>query len=154
MRISRGVNLWNQMLLILLGFPGLSSSVQTVPRKHAQFPPKCVCHRAKPDLLFLSADLHENLQLWGNLFTPDLQPCLVSFKSAAESSERVSLQPQALAPESHLFERNADDAPDTSKMKGVGKPKKFSRFSIYKHLHKHSMHHADSVSSIDSESSK
>uniref|UniRef100_A0A8C5TQF0 Phospholipase n=1 Tax=Malurus cyaneus samueli TaxID=2593467 RepID=A0A8C5TQF0_9PASS len=54
----------------------------------------------------------------------------------------------------HLFERNADDAPDTSKMKGVGKPKKFSRFSIYKHLHKHGMHHADSVSSIDSESNK
>uniref|UniRef100_A0A8C3Y520 Phospholipase n=1 Tax=Catharus ustulatus TaxID=91951 RepID=A0A8C3Y520_CATUS len=56
--------------------------------------------------------------------------------------------------ESHLFERNAEDAPDTSKMKGVGKPKKFSRFSIYKHLHKHGMHHADSVSSIDSESNK
>lgn len=53
-----------------------------------------------------------------------------------------------------MFERNAEDAPDTSKMKGVGKPKKFSRFSIYKHLHKHGMHHADSVSSIDSESSK
>uniref|UniRef100_A0A674HDG3 Phospholipase n=1 Tax=Taeniopygia guttata TaxID=59729 RepID=A0A674HDG3_TAEGU len=74
--------------------------------------------------------------------------------AAAESTERVPLQPQGLAPESHLFERNADDAPDTSKMKGVGKPKKFSRFSIYKHLHKHSMHHADSVSSIDSESNK
>uniref|UniRef100_A0A672V2R9 Phospholipase n=1 Tax=Strigops habroptila TaxID=2489341 RepID=A0A672V2R9_STRHB len=53
-----------------------------------------------------------------------------------------------------FFQRNADDAPDTSKMKGVGKPKKFSRFSIYKHLHKHGMHHADSVSSIDSESNK
>uniref|UniRef100_A0A8C3EH54 Phospholipase n=1 Tax=Corvus moneduloides TaxID=1196302 RepID=A0A8C3EH54_CORMO len=81
--------------------------------------------------------------------------CILKRKaSAAESSERVPLQPQALAPESHLFERNADDAPDTSKMKGVGKPKKFSRFSIYKHLHKHGMHHADSVSSIDSESNK
>ncbi|KAF4796142.1 Phospholipase D1 [Turdus rufiventris] len=74
--------------------------------------------------------------------------------SAAESTEHVPLQPQTLAPESHLLERNAEDAPDTSKMKGVGKPKKFSRFSIYKHLHKHGMHHADSVSSIDSESNK
>ncbi|KAF2975734.1 hypothetical protein EK904_014048 [Melospiza melodia maxima] len=73
--------------------------------------------------------------------------------AAAESTERVPLQPQGLAPESHLFERNADDAPDTSKMKGIGKPRKFSRFSIYKHLHKHGMHHSDSVSSIDSESS-
>lgn len=78
----------------------------------------------------------------------------MSFKAAAESTERVPLQPQGLAPECHLFERNADDAPDTSKMKGVGKPKKFSRFSIYKHLHKHGMHHSDSVSSIDSESSE
>uniref|UniRef100_A0A8C5IWY2 Phospholipase n=1 Tax=Junco hyemalis TaxID=40217 RepID=A0A8C5IWY2_JUNHY len=81
-------------------------------------------------------------------------PCLVSFQAAAESTERVPLQPQGLAPESHLFERNADDAPDTSKMKGIGKPRKFSRFSIYKHLHKHGMHHSDSVSSIDSESNK
>jgi len=53
-----------------------------------------------------------------------------------------------------VFQRNADDAPDISKMKGVGKPKKFSRFTIYRHLHKHGMQHADSVSSIDSESSK
>ncbi|KFW93020.1 Phospholipase D1 [Phalacrocorax carbo] len=73
--------------------------------------------------------------------------------SAAELSEHISLHSQALSPESHSFERNADDAPDTSKMKGVGKTKKFSRFSIYKHLHKHSMHRADSVSSVDSESS-
>lgn len=83
-----------------------------------------------------------------------LQQRLVSLQSAAESSERIPLQLQTLSPESHSFQRNADDAPDVSKMKGVGKSKKFSRFSIYKHLHKHSMHHADSVSSIDSESSK
>uniref|UniRef100_A0A669QWA9 Phospholipase n=1 Tax=Phasianus colchicus TaxID=9054 RepID=A0A669QWA9_PHACC len=43
---------------------------------------------------------------------------------------------------------------DISKMKGIGKPRKFSRFTIYKHLHRHGMHHADSVSSIDSESNK
>ncbi|XP_030311958.1 phospholipase D1 isoform X1 [Calypte anna] len=73
--------------------------------------------------------------------------------SAAEPSEHVPLQSQAPSQESPLFPRNADDAPDISKMKGVGKPKKFSRFSIYKHLHKHGMHHADSVSSIDSDSS-
>lgn len=149
------------MLLILLGFPGscllgTDSAQKAVGKDHMpQFPPKCVCHRAKfGSQLFLSTDLYENLQLKGNLLIPDLQPCLVSFKSAAESTEHVPPQPQTLAPESHLFERNAEDAPDTSKMKGVGKPKKFSRFSIYKHLHKHGMHHADSVSSIDSESSK
>uniref|UniRef100_A0A669R8E7 Phospholipase n=1 Tax=Phasianus colchicus TaxID=9054 RepID=A0A669R8E7_PHACC len=54
----------------------------------------------------------------------------------------------------HLFQKNADDIPDISKMKGIGKPRKFSRFTIYKHLHRHGMHHADSVSSIDSESNK
>ncbi|KFR15043.1 Phospholipase D1 [Opisthocomus hoazin] len=73
--------------------------------------------------------------------------------SAAESSEHVPQQSQALSSESPVFQRNADDAPDISKMKGVGKPKKFSRFTIYRHLHKHGMQHADSVSSIDSESS-
>lgn len=83
-----------------------------------------------------------------------LQQCLVSFKTTAESYEHIALQSQASSPESHLFPRNADDVPDSSRMKGIGKSKKFSRFSIYKHLHKHGMHHADSVSSIDSESSK
>uniref|UniRef100_A0A8C3PV05 Phospholipase n=1 Tax=Chrysolophus pictus TaxID=9089 RepID=A0A8C3PV05_CHRPC len=73
--------------------------------------------------------------------------------SAAESSEHSALQSQASSPESHLFQKNADDIPDISKMKGIGKPRKFSRFTIYKHLHRHGMHHADSVSSIDSESS-
>nr|XP_013800635.1 PREDICTED: phospholipase D1-like [Apteryx mantelli mantelli] len=74
-------------------------------------------------------------------------------KSAAESSEHIALEFQALSPENHLLQRNAEDASDISKMKGIGKPKKFSRFSIYRHLQKHGMHHADSVSSIDSESS-
>uniref|UniRef100_A0A669R1J6 Phospholipase n=1 Tax=Phasianus colchicus TaxID=9054 RepID=A0A669R1J6_PHACC len=74
--------------------------------------------------------------------------------SAAESSEHSALQSQASSPESHLFQKNADDIPDISKMKGIGKPRKFSRFTIYKHLHRHGMHHADSVSSIDSESNK
>lgn len=83
-----------------------------------------------------------------------MQPCPVSFQSAAESSEHSPLQSQASSPESHLFQKNADDIPDISKMKGIGKPRKFSRFTIYKHLHRHGMHHADSVSSIDSESSK
>uniref|UniRef100_A0A8C5IVV1 Phospholipase n=1 Tax=Junco hyemalis TaxID=40217 RepID=A0A8C5IVV1_JUNHY len=72
----------------------------------------------------------------------------------ASTAATKSLSTANLAVKSHLFERNADDAPDTSKMKGIGKPRKFSRFSIYKHLHKHGMHHSDSVSSIDSESSE
>lgn len=83
-----------------------------------------------------------------------MQPRPVSFQSAAESSEHSALQSQTSSPETHLFQKNAGDVPDVSKMKGIGKPRKFSRFTIYKHLHRHGMHHADSVSSIDSESSK
>uniref|UniRef100_A0A8C5WUJ4 phospholipase D n=1 Tax=Laticauda laticaudata TaxID=8630 RepID=A0A8C5WUJ4_LATLA len=41
-----------------------------------------------------------------------------------------------------------------SRMKGVGRPKKFARFSIYRQLHRHTMHRADSVSSVDSDSCK
>ncbi|XP_067157721.1 phospholipase D1 isoform X3 [Apteryx mantelli] len=78
----------------------------------------------------------------------------INLASAAESSEHIALEFQALSPENHLLQRNAEDASDISKMKGIGKPKKFSRFSIYRHLQKHGMHHADSVSSIDSESNK
>ncbi|XP_067322146.1 phospholipase D1 [Anolis sagrei] len=49
---------------------------------------------------------------------------------------------------------NFDDPPDPSRMKGIGKPRKFARFSIYKQLHRHGLHHADSVSSVDSDSNK
>ncbi|KAH0624158.1 hypothetical protein JD844_007600 [Phrynosoma platyrhinos] len=49
---------------------------------------------------------------------------------------------------------NYDDPPDSSKMKGIGRTRKFARFSIYKQLHRHGLHHADSVSSVDSESNK
>lgn len=83
-----------------------------------------------------------------------MQLCPVSFQSAAEPSGHNTPQSPASSPESHLFQKSADDVPDISKMKGIGKPRKFSRFTIYKHLHRHGMHHADSVSSIDSESSK
>uniref|UniRef100_A0A8D2LJL7 Phospholipase n=1 Tax=Varanus komodoensis TaxID=61221 RepID=A0A8D2LJL7_VARKO len=45
-----------------------------------------------------------------------------------------------------------EDTPDLSRMKGIGRTKKFARFSIYKQLHWHGLYHADSVSSVDSES--
>ncbi|KAG9334153.1 hypothetical protein JZ751_009065 [Albula glossodonta] len=41
------------------------------------------------------------------------------------------------------------DATDLPKLKGVGRNRK-SRFSLSKHLHRRGLHHADSVSSIDS----
>ncbi|XP_069416233.1 phospholipase D1 isoform X7 [Ovis canadensis] len=43
-----------------------------------------------------------------------------------------------------------DDA--NSKLKGIGKPRKFSKFSLYRQLHRHHLHDTDSISSIDSAS--
>lgn len=47
-----------------------------------------------------------------------------------------------------------EDTVDLSKMKGIGKSKKFLRLSRYKHLYRPHLHNADSVSSIDSEDAK
>uniref|UniRef100_A0A7N8Y965 Phospholipase n=1 Tax=Mastacembelus armatus TaxID=205130 RepID=A0A7N8Y965_9TELE len=41
------------------------------------------------------------------------------------------------------------DPVDLPKLKGIGRNRR-SRFSLYKHLHKHTLQHADSVSSVDS----
>ncbi|XP_029071381.1 phospholipase D1 isoform X5 [Monodon monoceros] len=47
--------------------------------------------------------------------------------------------------------KTVDDA--DSKLKGIGKPRKFSKFSIYRQLHRHHLRNTDSISSIDSASS-
>ncbi|XP_023593697.1 phospholipase D1 isoform X3 [Trichechus manatus latirostris] len=39
-----------------------------------------------------------------------------------------------------------------SKMKGIGKPRKFSKFSLYRQLHRHHLQSMDSISSTDSTS--
>uniref|UniRef100_A0A3Q3KJY8 Phospholipase n=1 Tax=Mastacembelus armatus TaxID=205130 RepID=A0A3Q3KJY8_9TELE len=44
------------------------------------------------------------------------------------------------------------DPVDLPKLKGIGRNRR-SRFSLYKHLHKHTLQHADSVSSVDSSGS-
>lgn len=41
------------------------------------------------------------------------------------------------------------DQVDLPKLKGIGRSRK-ARFSLYRHLHKHTLQHADSVSSVDS----
>ncbi|XP_061097888.1 phospholipase D1a isoform X2 [Conger conger] len=43
----------------------------------------------------------------------------------------------------------SDDSSDLPKLKGIGRTRK-TRFSLYKHLHRHGLHHADSISSLDS----
>ncbi|CAI9595461.1 unnamed protein product [Staurois parvus] len=48
--------------------------------------------------------------------------------------------------------RHGEEVVDHSKIRGMGKSRKFGKFSLYKQLHKHNLQHADSVSSIDSQS--
>lgn len=64
----------------------------------------------------------------------------LSLKDRSESNKDLSIL------------KNVDDA--DSKLKGIGKPRKFSKFSLYRQLHRHHLHNADSISSIDSASSK
>ncbi|KAM9317142.1 phospholipase D1 [Gastrophryne carolinensis] len=48
--------------------------------------------------------------------------------------------------------KHGQEMVDNSKIRGIGKSRKFAKFSLYKQLHKHNLQHADSVSSIDSQS--
>uniref|UniRef100_K7GJ29 Phospholipase n=1 Tax=Pelodiscus sinensis TaxID=13735 RepID=K7GJ29_PELSI len=77
---------------------------------------------------------------------------ILNLTPTAEHADALAPKPQPQPLGNLPPHRNSEDILDSSRMKGVGKPKKFSRFSIYKHLQKHGLHHADSVSSIDSES--
>ncbi|XP_053315348.1 phospholipase D1 isoform X1 [Spea bombifrons] len=61
-----------------------------------------------------------------------------------KGERKGSFQPQA--------NQASENALDTSRIKGFGKSRKFAKFSLYKQLHKHNLQHADSVSSIDSQS--
>ncbi|KAL8188021.1 UNVERIFIED_CONTAM: Phospholipase D, partial [Gekko kuhli] len=74
--------------------------------------------------------------------------------SSADLVQSPALSPEAQSPPKLPLQENSDDPPDLSRMKGIGKTRKFARFSIYKQLHRHGLHHADSVSSVDSESHK
>uniref|UniRef100_A0A2K6NHF4 phospholipase D n=1 Tax=Rhinopithecus roxellana TaxID=61622 RepID=A0A2K6NHF4_RHIRO len=78
-------------------------------------------------------------------------PSLCSLPPAAtESMESLSLKDKN-EPDQNLPIRNSVDDVD-SKLKGIGKPRKFSKFSLYRQLHRHHLHNADSISSIDSTS--
>lgn len=78
-------------------------------------------------------------------------PSLGSLPPAAtESMESLSLKDKN-EPDQNLPIRNSVDDVD-SKLKGIGKPRKFSKFSLYRQLHRHHLHNADSISSIDSTS--
>ncbi|XP_020924103.1 phospholipase D1 isoform X5 [Sus scrofa] len=67
-----------------------------------------------------------------------------------ESMESLSLKDRSESNKDLSILKNVDDA--DSKLKGIGKPRKFSKFSLYRQLHRHHLHNADSISSIDSAS--
>ncbi|KAI6051112.1 phospholipase D1 isoform X1 [Marmota monax] len=71
--------------------------------------------------------------------------------ATTESMESLSLKNKNESNKNLPILKNVDDM--DSKLKGIGKPRKFSKFSLYRQLHKHQLHNVDSVSSIDSASS-
>nr|XP_035931525.1 phospholipase D1 isoform X5 [Halichoerus grypus]XP_035931526.1 phospholipase D1 isoform X5 [Halichoerus grypus] len=68
-----------------------------------------------------------------------------------ESMESLSLKGKNESSKNPPTLKGADDM--DSKLKGMGKSRKFSKFSLYRQLHRQHLHNADSISSIDSASS-
>ncbi|XP_043854121.1 LOW QUALITY PROTEIN: phospholipase D1 [Dromiciops gliroides] len=68
-----------------------------------------------------------------------------------ESNEALNLKGKKDLKISLPFPKSTDDS--DSRMKGVGKGSKFSKFSLYRQLHRHNLENADSISSLDSSSS-
>nr|XP_048308595.1 phospholipase D1 isoform X1 [Myodes glareolus]XP_048308596.1 phospholipase D1 isoform X1 [Myodes glareolus]XP_048308597.1 phospholipase D1 isoform X1 [Myodes glareolus] len=68
-----------------------------------------------------------------------------------ESMESLNLKSNHEAHKNEPILKSADDI--DGKLKGIGKPRKFSKFSLYRQLHRRHLHNSDSVSSIDSASS-
>ncbi|XP_022363216.1 phospholipase D1 isoform X3 [Enhydra lutris kenyoni] len=68
-----------------------------------------------------------------------------------ESMESLSLKDKNESSKNPPTLKSVDDM--DSKLKGIGKSRKFSKFSLYRQLYKHHMHNADSISSVDSASS-
>ncbi|XP_041514865.1 phospholipase D1 isoform X3 [Microtus oregoni] len=68
-----------------------------------------------------------------------------------ESMESLNLKSSHEAHNNKPILKSADET--DGKLKGIGKPRKFSKFSLYRQLHRRHLHNSDSVSSIDSASS-
>ncbi|XP_053077183.1 phospholipase D1 isoform X4 [Acinonyx jubatus] len=104
------------------------------------------------DLAYGRWDDHEHrLTDVGSVKRVTVGPSLSSFTAeTTESMESLSLQDKNKASNNLPTLRTVDDM--DSKLKGVGKSRKFSKFSLYRHLHRHHLHDADSISSIDSAS--
>uniref|UniRef100_A0A8C6APZ3 Phospholipase n=1 Tax=Monodon monoceros TaxID=40151 RepID=A0A8C6APZ3_MONMO len=78
-------------------------------------------------------------------------PSLVSLTAETTGSmESLCLKDKNESNKNLPVLKTVDDA--DSKLKGIGKPRKFSKFSIYRQLHRHHLRNTDSISSIDSAS--
>lgn len=70
--------------------------------------------------------------------------------ASVESMESLSLKDKH---QSHKNEPVLKSVNDTDmKLKGIGKSRKFSKFSLYRQLHRRNLHNSDSISSVDSAS--
>ncbi|XP_056663199.1 phospholipase D1 isoform X2 [Monodelphis domestica] len=67
-----------------------------------------------------------------------------------ESNEALNLKGRKDRKISLPFPKSTDES--DSRMKGVGKARKFSKFSLYRQLQRHNLENADSISSLDTAS--
>ncbi|XP_075403142.1 phospholipase D1 [Tenrec ecaudatus] len=78
-------------------------------------------------------------------------PSLASLiAEGAEAIESLSLKDKSQSNKNLPILKSVDGT--DSKMKGIGKPRRFSKFSLYRQLHRHHLQSVDSSSSIDSAS--
>lgn len=69
----------------------------------------------------------------------------------SESMESLSLKDRNKSPKKLPIPKSVNDT--DSKLKGIGKSRRFSKFSLYRQLQRHHMQSTDSISSVDSNSS-
>lgn len=75
---------------------------------------------------------------------------LASLAETSESMESLSLKDKNKFTKKLPIRKSVDDT--DSKLKGIGKSRKFSKFSLYRQLQRHHLQSADSVSSTESTS--
>ncbi|XP_032754470.1 phospholipase D1 isoform X1 [Rattus rattus] len=70
--------------------------------------------------------------------------------ASVESMESLSLKDKRQSHKNEPVLKTVDDT--DMKLKGIGKSRKFSKFSLYRQLHRRNLHNSDSISSVDSAS--
>lgn len=70
--------------------------------------------------------------------------------ASVESMESLSLKDKRQSHKKEPVSKSVDDT--DMKLKGIGKSRKFSKFSLYRQLHRRNLHNSDSISSVDSTS--